>query len=102
MSKIVGITVGTTAPRPNWGQDDSSKADYIKNKPTSLGGLSEEQAALLKKLSAWYDSVNYTKMTVSITPIGATYEMGSKQSIKFNWAFTEDVSSVTFNGGEWF
>lgn len=38
MSKIIGITVGTNTPRPNWAQTDPKKADYIKNKPESLGG----------------------------------------------------------------
>ena len=32
-NKIVGITVGTPAPQPDWAQDDETKADYIKNKP---------------------------------------------------------------------
>ncbi len=31
--KIRGNTVGTTMPRPDWNQDDPSKADYIRNKP---------------------------------------------------------------------
>lgn len=31
--KIRGNTVGTTMPQPDWNQDDSTKADYIKNKP---------------------------------------------------------------------
>ena len=34
MSKIVGITVGTTLPKPNWKQNDPTKGDYIKNKPS--------------------------------------------------------------------
>ena len=34
--KIRGNTVGTTTPRPDWNQNDSQKADYIKNKPTEL------------------------------------------------------------------
>ena len=38
MSKIIGITVGTTTPRPDWNQTDPTKADYIKNKPSSVGG----------------------------------------------------------------
>lgn len=31
--KIIGRTVGTTMPRPNWNQTDPNKADYIRNKP---------------------------------------------------------------------
>ena len=33
MSKIIGITVGTQLPKPNFKQDDPTKGDYIKNKP---------------------------------------------------------------------
>lgn len=38
MSKIIGATVGTTTPRPDWNQTDPKKADYIKNKPEGVGG----------------------------------------------------------------
>ena len=38
MSKIIGATVGTTSPRPDWNQTDPKKADYIKNKPEGAGG----------------------------------------------------------------
>lgn len=31
--KIIGVTVGTTSPRPNWAQSNTRKSDYIKNKP---------------------------------------------------------------------
>ena len=33
MSKIIGVTVGTTLPKPDFKQTDPSKGDYIKNKP---------------------------------------------------------------------
>lgn len=32
MSKIIGVTVGTTLPKPNFKQTDPTKGDYIKNK----------------------------------------------------------------------
>lgn len=31
--KIIGVTVGTQLPKPNFEQTDPSKGDYIKNKP---------------------------------------------------------------------
>ena len=31
--KIRGDTVGTTAPRPDYNQNNPRKADYIKNRP---------------------------------------------------------------------
>ena len=36
MAKIIGNTTATPNPRPDWEQTDSTKADYIKNKPTIL------------------------------------------------------------------
>ena len=36
--EIVGNTTATPYPRPDWNQTDATKADYIKNKPNSLGG----------------------------------------------------------------
>jgi len=33
MSKIIGVTVGTPLPKPNFKQTDPTKGDYIKNKP---------------------------------------------------------------------
>lgn len=33
MAKIIGVTVGTTTPRPNWSQTNTRKSDFIKNKP---------------------------------------------------------------------
>lgn len=35
--KIIGITVGTTLPKPNFKQTDPTKGDYIKNKPDFEG-----------------------------------------------------------------
>ena len=36
MAKIIGNTTATPNPRPDWNQEDATKADYIKNKPTVL------------------------------------------------------------------
>ena len=36
MPKIIGNTTATPNPQPNWTQTDSTKADYIKNKPEIL------------------------------------------------------------------
>lgn len=34
--EIIGNTTTTPNPRPDWNQTDSTKADYIKNKPVVL------------------------------------------------------------------
>ncbi len=84
MSKVIGITVGTT---------------YDKKK-ISGSGLTEEQIALLERIAKDYADRDYTKMTVKMTPSGGTYELGSSEDITFSWEFTQDVSSVTFNGNK--
>lgn len=33
MSKIIGNPTVTPPPKPDWNQTDSTKGDYIKNKP---------------------------------------------------------------------
>lgn len=46
--KIIGITVGTTLPKPDFRQTDEHKGDYIKNKP-DFDGM-EKQVDDIKKL----------------------------------------------------
>ena len=36
--RIIGVTVGTPLPKPNWEQNNPKKGDYIKNKPEALNG----------------------------------------------------------------
>ena len=43
MAKIIGNTTATPNPRPDWNQTDSTKADYIKNKPTIIDNFSEDE-----------------------------------------------------------
>lgn len=45
MSKIIGVTVGTRLPKPNFKQTDPTKGDYIKNKP-DFEGLKNEVLAI--------------------------------------------------------
>lgn len=40
---IRGNTVGVPNPQPDWNQDDSTKANYIRNKPSSLNGKTPEK-----------------------------------------------------------
>lgn len=34
--KIIGVTVGTQLPKPDFRQNDPTKGDYIKNKPVPM------------------------------------------------------------------
>lgn len=99
MSKIIGVTVGTTTPRPDWNQSNPNKSDYIKNKPSNLGGgLTDEQLSQFNELIQWHSDATYEEMTVSISPDNLVYEIGSKQMIVFTWTFSKNVGYVTFNG----
>ena len=51
MSKIIGNTTATPNPRPDWNQPDSTKADYIKNKP-KLGTLAAKDNVAKSDLAA--------------------------------------------------
>lgn len=48
MSKIIGITVGTTLPKPNFNQTDPTKGDYIRNKPTNISYFTNDAGYLTK------------------------------------------------------
>ena len=41
MADIIGNTTATSNPQPDWNQTDSTKADYIKNKPGLAGDIEE-------------------------------------------------------------
>lgn len=43
--KIIGVTVGTQLPKPNFKQTDPTKGDYIKNKP-DFDGLRAEVSSI--------------------------------------------------------
>ena len=58
MAKIIGNTVCTTTPQPDWNQTDINKADYIKNKPT-YGSLATKDIITKDDLdSSIQDSLN--------------------------------------------
>ena len=57
MAKIIGNTTATPNPRPNWEQNDQSKADYIINKPDLSVYVTEEW---VKKYVTAIMTGNYT------------------------------------------
>ena len=50
MGKIIGNTTATPYPQPDWARDDTTKPDYIKNKPT-LGSLASKNEVALGDLA---------------------------------------------------
>lgn len=53
MSKIIGITVGTTMPKSNLMQTDPTKGDYVKGKDEFL------ENAIPTNVSAFVNDANY-------------------------------------------
>ena len=53
---IKGIPVGTTTPRPDWNQEDPTKADYIKNKPDFDKTITEFGSLLTEVGGVAYDN----------------------------------------------
>lgn len=57
--KIIGVTVGTQLPKPNFKQTDPTKGDYIKNKPDFEG--------LKSQVNTVSDLVGDKKVSVQIS-----------------------------------
>lgn len=64
---IRGITVGTPIPRSDWNQTDSSKGDYIKNKPNFSAHLANEE-----------NPHNVTPAQIGAVGVGAFRELESE------------------------
>lgn len=58
MAKIIGTPIATPLPKPDWNQKDSTKGDYIKNKPN----ISERDRA---RFDNSFNYIAYSEMTDS-------------------------------------
>lgn len=61
MTKIIGNTTATPYPRPDWEQNDPTKADYIKNKPSKVSQLEND--------SGYITSEDKTDINARITTV---------------------------------
>lgn len=79
---------------------EGTEEEWLASLNGEGGGMTDEQVALLTKLSNWYDDEHYVAMTgtFSMSPTTTTYEMGASQSVKFSWSFSKLPTEVTFNG----
>lgn len=79
---------------PDWGQNDPTAKDYIKNRPF----FAEEGEVIVTGLSGWYQAhlADYTIPKVILK--GTTYENISPKYIATNVAYTYDIGDyeVTF------
>lgn len=66
-------------------------------------GLTEEQLAMFKLLSDWYDEQHYSKMTgtLSMSPSTTTYEIGTTVDVTFSWTFSKLPIEVEFNSASY-
>ena len=95
--KRVNATRVLIAVEPGADMIQRVKTD-IDNLQITGGGLTVDQLNKFNKIVAWYESLNYRPMTLSISPLAKTYEIGSFNTFALSWTFSEDVSSVTING----
>lgn len=94
---VVGVTTITGGHRVIITDVEGTKTFDVMD---GEGVLSGDEAALLEKLSKWYDDEHYVVMTGTfiMSPNTTTYEMGSSQSVEFSWTFSKLPTAVTFNG----
>ena len=111
--KIIGVTVGTTLPKPDFEQTDSSKGDYIKNKPDLkylIGDtpVSEQISKALKGVQAQIDDILYKPITISsfaisgltTTGTGGTFtkspvELGTTvTSVTLSWVTSKEPTKL--------
>jgi hypothetical protein len=81
MSKIIGNTTATPNPRPDWLQEDETKADYIKNKPDIDSVIA--------------DAFNDFAVKVSDDKVVNTYKELIDYAASHSAEFTELVGEVT-------
>ena len=81
--------------------DGSETFDILNGTNTggTGGSLTPEQAALLDRVSAWFDKEDYEVLTGTLTMNTnvTTYEIGSSQEVTFLWSFNKVPIEVTFN-----
>lgn len=106
MVKIIGNTTATPNPRPDWAQTDSTKADYIKNKPTilteeeivqliddNLSDLGERVGTMEQSLAdLTYNEIAYTDASISqsVAECGSTID-----GITLSWSLNKAPVSQT-------
>lgn len=95
---VIGVTPILNGHKVTITDAEGTKSFEVKN---GEGVLTADEAALLEKLSNWYDESHYTKLAISsftMSPSTTTYEIGSSPSITFSWAFNKTPVAVTLAG----
>ena len=108
MSKIVGNVVGIPNPQSDFNQNDPAKADYIKNKPTTLSGYGITDAYTKDEVDAKIGSgggggssinTNNPEFTGTVKIGEATLYMDEYGGFNIEKPDTENVIGVLNIGG---
>lgn len=96
--KIIGVTVGTTLPKPNFKQNDPTKGDYIRNKPDfeGLKNQVDEISGFVgdKKVSEQIDEAIAAKQDKNLI---VTYTDSKKTSVSHS---TDEIADAADAGIE--
>lgn len=92
---IMGNVVGLPGPQPDWNQEDSSRADYIRNKPDLEQLLGQGSGALSRTGGTMEGTLNMGGNTLTGLP---EPENGSDAVTR---AWLEAYIETVFLGGTW-
>ena len=93
MAKIIGNTIATPYPRPDWNQTDETKVDYIKNKPTDY--VVEQGILGVWDYRKWSSGVAECWGIVTYTP-PENVSMGGEIEVTVDLPFTFLSSPIAF------
>ena len=113
MAKIIGNTIATPMPRPDWNQNDKTKADFIKNKPDILteedvvkivkengggGGGTTESLAPVATSGSFNDLKHKPSIVLSLNNEGVlclnvVYSRDDEEAVVYN--MSEDETGIT-------
>lgn len=116
MAKIIGNTIATPMPRPDWNQNDETKADFIKNKPDILteedvvkivkengGGGTTESLAPVATSGSFNDLKHKPSVVLSLNNEGVlclnvVYSHDDEEYVVYN--MSEDETGITITQAE--
>ena len=90
--KIIGITVGTQLPKPNFKQTDPTKGDYIRNKP-DFDGLKSRVKDVEDALIAVDSTLSIEGHAADAKAVG--YAIGNLNSLVGDQSVSAQIASAT-------
>lgn len=95
MAKIIGNTIATSVPVPDWHQTDENKADYIKNKP-DIDGINNKIITLESQVAdILYEPISI----ISFKHNNSTLERGDiVRDVLLSWEINKTPKTLTLDG----